>query len=243
MLHHRLQRAKQFWNFPRLSVEYVMRTPDEPFNRAGPMAEFNQLSDEDLLRRMRSGEEEAFTAVYRRHQGRTYRFALQMSGSPALAEEVTQESFLAVISQPDGFDPTRGSLSSFLLGIARHQVLRRLDRDRIYVPLGEALEEVGGRRPAELAVAEDPVEQIARKDRIERTRRAILNLPRHYREAVVLCDLQELSYAEAAKVAGCAIGTLRSRLHRARALLLEKLTAVGETAAAGDSRGSARCLP
>jgi RNA polymerase sigma-70 factor (ECF subfamily) len=71
-----------------------------------------------------------------------------------------------------------------------------------------------------------------RRERIDRVRDAVLSLPAHYREAVVLCDLQRLSYQEAAEALECAVGTVRSRLHRGRALLIGKLRAVVEPEAA-----------
>ena len=75
----------------------------------------------------------------------------------------------------------------------------------------------------ELAVDDSPLDELTHREGIESLRRAIRTLPRRYREVVVLCDLEEVDYADAAGVLGCPIGTVRSRLHRARALLLEKL--------------------
>ena len=69
----------------------------------------------------------------------------------------------------------------------------------------------------------DPLDELTRSELIEGVRQAVLALPQHYRETVVLCDLHELSYQETAAVLGCAVGTVRSRLHRARALLVERL--------------------
>jgi RNA polymerase sigma-70 factor (ECF subfamily) len=71
--------------------------------------------------------------------------------------------------------------------------------------------------------SQDPLSELARAERVAALRRAVMSLPVRYREAVVLCDLQELSYADAATALECAIGTLRSRLHRGRALLAAKL--------------------
>src|SRR4029077_3661703 len=91
--------------------------------------------DLDLLNRARNGDEESFTALYRRRQACVYRFALQMSGSTSVAEEVTQEVFLTVIRDPTRFDPQRVTLLAYLYGIARNQVLRSLERDRLYVQM------------------------------------------------------------------------------------------------------------
>ena len=177
-------------------------------------------ADDDLLMRLRGGDEEAFIRLYRRRQGAIYRFALHMSGSAEAAEDVTQEVFLALLRDQCGFDPERGSLSAYLFGIARKLVLRYLERGRSDVPLETEGEETNW---PELAMMQDPVADLTRREGIEALRRAVLALPRRYREVVVLCDLEEVDYADAAVLLGCPIGTVRSRLHRARALLLEKL--------------------
>lgn len=177
-------------------------------------------SDEELLLRIRSGDEEAFLGLYRRRQGAIYRFVLHISGSTAMAEDITQEVFLAVLRNECGYDPDRGTLSGYLFGIARKLVLRQVERGRADVPLETDAEEAS---LPELAVIQDPLGDLTHRERLEALRRAVATLPRRYREVVVLCDLEEVDYAEAAVVLNCPIGTVRSRLHRARALLLEKL--------------------
>jgi RNA polymerase sigma-70 factor, ECF subfamily len=178
-------------------------------------------TDDELLMRVRHGDEQAFVSLYRRRQGAIYRFAMHMSGSAATAEDVTQEVFLALIREDCGFDPERGSLSAYLFGIARKLVLRYLERGRSDMALELNGDEIS--RP-ELAAADNPLVDLTRKETLEALQKAVLALPRRYREVVVLCDLEEQDYADAAVALGCPIGTVRSRLHRARALLLEKLT-------------------
>jgi RNA polymerase sigma-70 factor (ECF subfamily) len=197
-------------------------------------------SDYDLLRLVRAGDEDAFTALYRRRQGGIYRFALQMSGSRSIAEDVTQEVFLTIVRESEGYDPARGSLAGYLYGIARNHVLRRLERERVFVPFADAEEEQEG-ATARLIAETDPLADLTRSEMIETVRVAVLALPAHYREAVVLCDLHEMSYADAANVVGCAVGTIRSRLHRARALLVEKLRA-GSRDSATHAVNPVRCF-
>src|ERR1700730_8424177 len=96
------------------------------------MRDFAQDSDDDLLRQTTAGDEQAFTALYRRHQASVYRFALHMSGSVDVAEEVTQEVFMFLIRGAKQYDAKRGSLHGFLYGVARNHVLRRVERDRVY---------------------------------------------------------------------------------------------------------------
>src|ERR1700688_3678416 len=91
--------------------------------------------DEGLLRRIVAGDEAAFTILYRRKHPAIYRFALHMSGNASIAEDVTQEVFMTLIRDAKRFDPARGTVSSFLFGVARNQVLKRWEQNRRLVPL------------------------------------------------------------------------------------------------------------
>ena len=200
-------------------------------------------SDDELLRLSAAGDEEAFVTLYRRRQGGIYRFALQMSGSQTIAEDVTQEVFMVLMRESHGYDTTRGALSSYLYGIARNHVLRCLDRNRPFVSMTDADGDTTAETMCEQLTTQDgPLDELARNETIAAVRQAVLALPAHYREVVVLCDLHELSYAEAAGVLDCAVGTVRSRLHRARVLLTEKLRSSGESNPASSRFKTARCF-
>jgi len=186
------------------------------------MLESPSHSDDDLLRLISKGHEPAFVEFYRRHQGSVYRFALHMSGKAEFAEEVTQDVFMTVMSVAKQYDSKRGSAVSYLYGITRNFVLRCLERERPYVA---ALDDSENGHAGAMADEHDLVSELTRNERIESLRKAVLALPPAYREVVVLCDLNEVDYAQAACALGCAIGTIRSRLHRARALLMEKMRA------------------
>lgn len=196
-------------------------------------------SDDDLLIQIHSGDEQAFVSLYRRRQTGIYRFALHMSGSETVAEDITQEVFLTLLRDRFGYDPSRGPLTSYLYGIARKLVLRHLDRGRLDVALDNGLDESSA--PA-LAIDDDPLRDLTHREGLEALRRSVLALPRRYREVVVLCDLEEMDYADAASALGCPIGTVRSRLHRARALLLEKLTQERQGRAAARTLNPTRCV-
>ncbi|HEV2448543.1 MAG TPA: RNA polymerase sigma factor [Candidatus Sulfopaludibacter sp.] len=195
-------------------------------------------TDPNLLIRIRKGDERAFLELYRKRQGAIYRFALHMGGSAQSAEDVTQEVFLALLREDCGFDPSRGTLSGYLFGIARKIVLRQIERSRSDVPLEVEIEDG---LPPELAVKDDILARLTHREGIEALRRAVVTLPRRYREVVVLCDLEEVDYAEAAAILGCPIGTVRSRLHRARALLLDKLNQERHSRAPAAGLTPARC--
>jgi RNA polymerase sigma-70 factor (ECF subfamily) len=177
-------------------------------------------SDQEILQGIRSGNEEAFLGLYRRRQGALYRFALHMSGSAPVAEDITQEVFMVLLRDECGFDPSRGTLSGYLFGVARKLLLRHLDRERADLSLEPEGENAASIEPA---ITDSPLDDLTHRERIEELRRAVAALPRRYREVVVLCDLEEVDYADAAVALGCPIGTVRSRLHRARALLLDKM--------------------
>ena len=178
------------------------------------------LTDDNLLHRLRRGDESAFLELYRRRQAAIYRFALHVSGSSSAAEDIVQEVFITLLRSDCGYNAERGTLSAYLFGIARKQALRQIERGRMDVAIDNDSDEVA---PPQMAVHDDPLADLTHRESIEALRRAVAALPRRYREVVALCDLEEIDYADAAAALGCPIGTVRSRLHRARALLLDKL--------------------
>jgi RNA polymerase sigma-70 factor (ECF subfamily) len=182
----------------------------------------DQERDDLLLRRAAKGDEEAFTLLYRRHQTALYRFALRMTGNAWAAEEIVQEVFMTLMRDPRKYDATRGTLGGFLYGVARNRVMKHLER----LPREVSLEERNGDGAGAdivLLNTSTPASQAEKRERREQVRSAVLDLPAEFREAVVLCELEERSYEEAAELAGCPVGTIRSRLHRGRALLMARL--------------------
>lgn len=129
---------------------------------------------------------------------------------------------MTLIREPKKYDPSRGSVGGLLYGIARNRALKHLERLPREVPLEEKNEDGSG---AGIVLGDGftPAMWAEKRERVERVRAAVLELPAEFRETVVLCELEEMSYEEAAQMTGCPIGTIRSRLHRGRALLLAKL--------------------
>src|SRR4026209_1040081 len=97
----------------------------------------DDLNDSELLRAMLAGNEEALALLYRRRQGGIERFALQMSGSKTIAEDIAPEVFLFLMREGHVFDPARGTVGAFLFGVARNHVLRRLRGEQLLSPLGD----------------------------------------------------------------------------------------------------------
>lgn len=181
-----------------------------------------QPTDEELIAKLRTGDQTALTALYERHRRSLFRFSMNMTaGNAALSDEVVQDSFLALIEHPAGYDPARRGLRVYLLGIAQKQLLKRFSQDRRTMQLNDGEAEFD---PVWTQPQEDPLHALEREERTALLRLAVDALPPAYREIIALCQWEEMSYEEASEVLDVSIGTVRSRLHRARALLLEKLS-------------------
>jgi len=178
--------------------------------------------DEELLKRSAKGDEEAFTVLYRRHVDVLYRFAFRMTGSTWGAEEIIQDVFMTLVREPGKYDAERGTLPAFLFGIARNKIMKYNERLPREISLVERQEDGSG-GGLTLRDSFTPAMWAEQRERLEKVRAAVMELPIEFRETVVLCELEEMSYDQAARVLDCPIGTIRSRLHRGRALLLAKL--------------------
>ena len=178
--------------------------------------------DEELLKRSAKGDEEAFTVLYRRHADVLYRFAFRMTGSAWGAEEIVQDVFMTLAREPGKYDAERGTLPAFLFGITRNKIMKHNERLPREISLVERQED-GSAGGLTLRDSFTPAMWAEQRERLEKVRAAVMELPLEFRETVVLCELEEMSYEQAARMLDCPIGTIRSRLHRGRALLLAKL--------------------
>ena len=202
--------------FARIYGKPAIDAVDDPMPAA--LTDSHQATDAALAARLACGDAAALDPLYRRHKAPVYRFALLWSGAAAVAADVTQDVFVHLLTQAGDFDPARGPLLPWLLGIARNFVRRRtgthaveaLDPDDLALP------------PSAIDPATPDAALAARRD-LERLRTAITALPPHFRDVLVLVELAERSYAEVAAICGCELNTVRSRLHRARGLLARAL--------------------
>jgi RNA polymerase sigma-70 factor, ECF subfamily len=174
------------------------------------------VDDTRLLDRARRGDEAAFSQLFERYQRAIARYAAYVCGRDA-CDDVVQETFLAVLRQRGRHDDVRGTVMSYLLGIARHIAIKRL-------PAAALAEDDLTHEPS-TADQMSALDGLTRAETIATVRDAVQLLPERYREVIVLCELEELDYSAAAGVMQCPVGTVRSRLHRARALLTDKLAA------------------
>ena len=207
------------------------------------MASVDQLesrSDAELLALALTSDENAFRLLYERLKIGIFRYAFHMTNSRSAAEEVTQEVFISLLKEGKKYREDRGEVAGFAFGIARNFVRRIERRERPYGAFSDdALEHLS----QSLAVATETIPgQMIRNELIDCVQAAIASLPDHYRQAVVLCDLCDLSYAQAATRLECAVGTVRSRLSRAHALLAQKLKPLRNSPAAIRTPGAEGCL-
>ncbi len=191
------------------------------------------LSDGELAASIAAGDTGALELVYTRESARVYRYALAMSHNATLAADVMQEVFVQFATKPQGFDASRGPLQAYLVGIARHQVLAAWVHEGRHSSLDAMNED--GEQALKTSVTEEatewvePGQQLVARQTHEQLMRAIAQLPAPFREALVLVELQERPYAEAAAIAGIELNTLRTRLHRAKAKLAKLLGAEAAT--------------
>lgn len=188
--------------------------------------------DVELLRQLRAGSAAAFQALYRRHQGPLYRFALLRCGSADTAADVVQEVFLGVLSGSFDYDPLRGQLQNFLFGVARNVVLKLESQRRRTdsLPEPEPEDDEAGWDVEDDGSAE-PLQRLLGNEQAEQVRQALAKLPPHYRDAVILYEMHDMSYLEIADILRVDIGTVRSRLSRGRAALAKKLAGAAMNAA------------
>jgi RNA polymerase sigma-70 factor (ECF subfamily) len=169
-----------------------------------------ELTDEALYARTKQGDRQALEKLYERREPGLFRYALHVAGNRATAEEATHEAFLSLIQPGGRFDPERGSVEAYLYGTVRN-LIRSMRRLRVMGPEREP------------SFSPDVLGGLIEDERTAALHEAVRELPSAYRDAVVLCDLEELRYEDAARLMGCPIGTVRSRLHRARLMLAAKL--------------------
>jgi RNA polymerase sigma-70 factor, ECF subfamily len=146
-----------------------------------------------------------------------------MSGNSATAEEVTQEVFMLLIGNSNSYQTEKGSVAGYMFGMARNLTRRSIQRRHLDVPIGD-YDGNGNGSVQDLPSQLDILEALSQSELLGLLRKAVLSLPEPYREAVVLCDLEEMSYDNAAEFLECSAGTVASRLHRGRAILRVKLS-------------------
>jgi RNA polymerase sigma factor (sigma-70 family) len=177
--------------------------------------------DTQYMAQLAAGDATALQPLYEKHGRALLRFSAAMCRSRQVAEDLVHDTFVALLREPCAFDPALGSVYGYLCGVLRHRVSRYYRQERRWVALDTEDESAEPTSPAH-----NPADEIARSEETAAFRRAMLELPLPHREIIALCDLEELPYATVAHILQVPIGTVRSRLHRARALLSIRLVSL-----------------
>jgi RNA polymerase sigma-70 factor, ECF subfamily len=178
--------------------------------------------DSECMARLANGDATAVRELYQRHGRALLRFSSAMCRSRQAAEDMVHDTFVALLREQVSFDPAQGTVFGYLCGVLRHRVSRHFRQQRRWV----ALNMENDTSSSNVAETASPADEIARAEITAAFRRAMLELPLQHREVIALCDLEELPYTTVAGILDCPVGTVRSRLHRARALLTIRLASL-----------------
>ena len=186
--------------------------------------------DAKCMARLAEGDGVALRTLYERHGHALLRFSTAMCRSRQAAEDLVHDTFLALLRERTLFDPAQGTVFAYLCGMLRHRVARHYRQQRRWVALDPDVAGVADHAHD----AESPVDEIARTELNQAFHQVMLELPVSHREVIALCDLEELPYTTVATILDCPVGTVRSRLHRARALLTIRLVSLEIIELAGE---------
>ena len=182
----------------------------------------NPKSEIDLVEGVRRGEEAAFDAIYHRYGRRVYGFTYRMTLNSGVAEDVTHDTFLVLIEQPERFQVERGSLLTFLCAVARNLVMNHLRRKH---NRDVRLDDFEDFDIPEVGTSGNPLASLLDQELVARIDACIAALPPMQREVIILREYEELSYEEIANITDTELGVVRARLFRARQNLAKGLAA------------------
>lgn len=186
-------------------------------NRSGLLFQNHEAR---LVRKASRGDETSFLLIYERHRLPIYHFVYRFLGSRELAEEITHDCFLSLVQNPIHFDPGLASLRTYLFAAARNLALKHLRQTGHESTLAETSEDDF---ISEHVVWCQPLQQLLEQEMSEKLREALAELMPLQREAFILFECEELSLLDVAAITGSDVGTIKSRLHRARARLRKLL--------------------
>ncbi len=202
--------------------------PGYPFSEGDPpQPSLSPESDQMLMVRAQRGEEEALTLLYVRYRQKILNYIYRFSGNRAVAEELTQETFIRLVKHVGSYRP-QGSVGGWIYRIARNLALNYLrDQPKIQqVSLDEPMElEEGEVNRADTVAGPGPRpdEEFVRSEREAHVQAALLKVSPCYREVLILCDIEGYAYKEAAQMLHCSMNTIASRLARGRMQLAKIL--------------------
>ncbi|MBI1795825.1 MAG: sigma-70 family RNA polymerase sigma factor [Candidatus Eisenbacteria bacterium] len=177
-----------------------------------------------LVRRCLAGDEKAYRELVEMYQAQVYSLALRMVRRPADAEDLTQETFVRMFRALSRYDPTR-SFAAWLMTIATRLSIDHIRRRKVS-PISLTQRERDTEEEYEIEVQDPGLKPDEVATHAEEERRVvgmIDALPPHYRIVVILRHQQDLSYEEIAEALQMPLGTVKARIHRARALLKARI--------------------
>lgn len=174
-----------------------------------------------VIERAADGDAEAFGEIYRLLRNSIYGFAFRMMNEREIAEDITQEVFMFFIKFPEKFNATRGTLFSFLCGVARNKIFNhlkkngtRFETNNFETESFESLPDDGGRSPLKI---------LLDKEFSAKVEESVAALSPFQREVLILREMEDFSYEEIAQITATETGVIKSRLYRARRVLARQL--------------------
>lgn len=182
-------------------------------------------SDQELITECLNGQTQSFGNLVLRYQDRLFNMLTHLLGSREDAREVAQEAFISAFQKLHTFGG-RSAFYSWLFRIALNSAMSR-KRKKTRVPVSiETIREQSGHEPSDRRLDNHPGYSIEVSERQAAVRAALAELPEEFRTVLVLKEIEDLKYEEIAEILGCPIGTVRSRIHRARSEMRSRLSSV-----------------
>jgi RNA polymerase sigma-70 factor, ECF subfamily len=185
-----------------------------------------ERTDEELLNAYSSGEATAFEALFHRHKGKVFNFALRMLADRAEAEDVTSETFIQLFNKRYR-DTGQAKMTTWLFTVARNACLTRLRSRKLFQPMWFKRNATDDYEEWDIPdTADSPSETLRKKEMAKAVRRAVLALPDEQKEAVILREYFQKEYAEIALILDCSLEKVKILIFRGRENLRLELAAV-----------------
>jgi RNA polymerase sigma-70 factor, ECF subfamily len=170
--------------------------------------DIQRLADEELMQLVRSGDARAFETMYDRHGGAAFSLAYRMVGNRVVAEDVTQEAFLSIWRSRLRYEPERGSVRSWVLGIVHHRTIDALRRNLVHDRRRTSAEGIEERHEA----PERTDVEAARREEARTVRAALETLPEQQNRVIELAYFGGFTHTQIAEMLGLPVGTVKGRM-------------------------------
>jgi len=171
-------------------------------------ATLRNLADEEVMARFQEGDARAFEVIFDRHAAAAFSLAYRICGRRAIAEDVVQESFVSLWRSGARYDPTRGSVRSWILGTVHNRAIDSFRKERLTSNRNVGDEGLAERMPA----AQRTEAEIERRDDARQVRAALATLPEDQRRVIELAYFGGFSHTQIAGLLGLPEGTVKGRM-------------------------------